>query len=399
MSEAIEKRALGAPVRRRVRRCRLPLGGWPWLAALVACGPNASSDQDSVLEESAASLLNRPGSEPASSLFGPYTLFEADPVRPIAVLERSGLVAVTNTVDGVLELLTPTRHSLEPCGAVPVGLQPVAAAVVGEARDRAELWVVNQLSDSVSVVSLDPRSCKGEVVRTLAVGDEPRDIVVASDSQGRKRVFVATAHRGQQHPSEGARLAVDLVTPPDEKLERGLADVLVFDPDAPDARPAVINLFADRPRALAVAEGVVYAASFFSGNRTTVIPAQTVTARGLASLQGLLALDADGAPIERGGELQLAPGAQGRAIAGGLPAVAGSGRCLADPRDEDDNFSLLKLCAKTDAEQHLQRVIVQQPGAPNPRSSPRATAGCSAPISRRSRPRCSPPAWPQRSRN
>jgi hypothetical protein len=366
MSEAIENEAPGASVDGRMRRRSLPLGGWPWLAVLTACGPTSASEQSLGLSESASSLINHPESEAAAAQAGPYTLFEADPVRPIAVLERSGLVAVTNTVDNYLELLAPTRRTVEACGAVSVGLQPVAVAVIDEGRDRAELWVVNQLSDSVSVVALDTRNCKAEVIRTLAVGDEPRDIVVASDSQGNQRVFVATAHRGQQHPSAGARLATDLVTPPSEKLERGLADVLVFDPRAPDAPPAVVNLFADRPRALAVADGVVYAASFFSGNRTTVIPAQTVTARGLASLQGVLALDADGAPIEQGGELALAPGAQGRVIEGGLPAVAGSGRCLADPRDQGDDFQLLKLCAETDAQQHLQRVLVQQPGAANP---------------------------------
>ena len=120
MSEAIEKGALGARVRRRVCRRALPLGGWPWLALLAACGPNSSSEEALGLEESASSLLNRPQSETAAANAGPYTLFEADPVRPIAVLERSGLVAVTNTVDNSLELLAPTRRTVEACGAVPV---------------------------------------------------------------------------------------------------------------------------------------------------------------------------------------------------------------------------------------------------------------------------------------
>src|SRR5688572_17395989 len=39
-----------------------------------------------------------------------YTLFEADPVRPIAVLEESGWVVVTNTFDDQLELLKPQHN-------------------------------------------------------------------------------------------------------------------------------------------------------------------------------------------------------------------------------------------------------------------------------------------------
>src|SRR5262245_60016841 len=63
------------------------------------------------------------GAEPAAD----YTLFEVGPVRPVAVLGSSGLVAVTNTVDDYLELLKPVEPSgLERCGAVKVGMRPVA---------------------------------------------------------------------------------------------------------------------------------------------------------------------------------------------------------------------------------------------------------------------------------
>ena len=39
-----------------------------------------------------------------------------------------------------------------------------------------EIWVVNHLSDSVSIV--DPTASPPQVVRTLPVGDEPNDILV-----------------------------------------------------------------------------------------------------------------------------------------------------------------------------------------------------------------------------
>jgi DNA-binding beta-propeller fold protein YncE len=95
---------------------------------------------------------------------------------------------------------------------VPVGLEPVAVA----ARTDSEIWVVNHLSDSVSVVHLAPLGLAGRVVRTLLVGDEPRDIVFAGPD--RKRAFITTAHRGQNVPYDP-----QLTTP-----GVGRADVWVF---------------------------------------------------------------------------------------------------------------------------------------------------------------------------
>jgi len=352
--------------RRRGRR-RLALGkstsAWVLTLLATACG-SAESDGPSLLVDQGLTIDGGQAERRPSA--SAYTLFEADPVRPIAVLERSSLVAVTNTNDGYLEILRPTQRSAEPCGAAQVGLSPVAVAVVDEGESSAELWVVNHLSDSVSVVTVDIASCRAEVTRTLPVGDEPRDIVVARDSAGRSRVFVATAHRGQHHPLESARLGTDLVHPPSQKAAPGLADVLVFDPGSPEAAPAVVNLFADRPRALAVADGVVYAASYLSGNQTTVIPAQTTAERGIESLNRVLARDEAGQLIERDGELALAPEAGSIAIEGGLPAVAGQGRCFSDPRDDAGTIAVQRLCVQTDAQNHPERVFVQAEGVVHP---------------------------------
>ncbi|MDA7518238.1 hypothetical protein N8529_00550 [bacterium] len=51
---------------------------------------------------------------------------------------------------------------------IPVGLLPVAVRL----RTPDEAWVVNELSDSISVVSLS----KGAVVKTIQTGDEPGDV-------------------------------------------------------------------------------------------------------------------------------------------------------------------------------------------------------------------------------
>ncbi len=111
---------------------------------------------------------------------------------------------------------------------MPVGLEPVAVA----ARTNTEVWVTNLLSDSVSIVTLTGTP---HVVRTLLVGDEPRDIVFAGHPA---RAFITTAHRGQQRtdPSiAGVPGAGDpqLTTPGVPR-----ADVWVFDPANLGATPS-----------------------------------------------------------------------------------------------------------------------------------------------------------------
>jgi len=291
-----------------------------------------------------------------------YTLFEADPVRPIAVLDQSGLIAVANTVDDFLELVTTEPDgSLRACGGVRVGLRPVALAVARQSREAAELWVVNHVSDSVSVVHVTTEDCAATLIDTLHVGDEPRDIVLAAGDDGVPNAFVTTAHRGQHHPVESAQSGRDLLTPPGEKAHAGLADVFVFDTNLRSLR-GVVNLFSDTPRALAAGDGVVYAAGFHTGNRTTAVMADRAIARGLEAIRPLLALEG-GAFVERDGELVLADGVAGVArMAGGMPAVIGQGRCLPDPRPERADRFFAQICVQTDAEQRVERVLLERDG-------------------------------------
>src|SRR5262249_28404038 len=162
-----------------------------------------------------------------------------------------------NTPDDRLEIFTVGVGGLAHAASVPVGLEPIAVA----ARTAGEVWVVNHLSDSVSIV--DVASTPPRVVRTLLVGDEPRDIVFAGP--GRNRAFIAGAPRGQTSPD-----APEL--PP---RGRGRADVWVFDATnlgsaLGGTRLTKVVLFGDTPRALAVSPdgGTVYAAAFHSGNQT-----------------------------------------------------------------------------------------------------------------------------------
>jgi DNA-binding beta-propeller fold protein YncE len=191
-----------------------------------------------------------------------YTLFESGQVRPLALSPSGRFLYAVNTPDNRLEVFQVGSGGLLHRASVPVGLEPVAVA----ARSDEEVWVVNHLSDSVSVVRLKADGQGGTVVRTLLVGDEPRDIVFAGPAKS--RAFITAAHRGQNAPFEPR-----LTTP-----GIGRADVWVFDANnlgtSLGGTPlTLVTLFADTPRALAVTPdgSRVYAAAFHSGNRTTVI--------------------------------------------------------------------------------------------------------------------------------
>ncbi|HEY6880850.1 MAG TPA: hypothetical protein VI299_22655, partial [Polyangiales bacterium] len=138
-----------------------------------------------------------------------YTLFESGQVRPLAI-EGKYLYAV-NTPDNRLEIFRTSGSSLSKVGSVVVGLEPVSVAV----RNDDEVWVVNHLSDSVSIVDVSSPE-KAYVKRTLLVGDEPRDIVFAGAK--RSRAFITTAHRGQNTGRDP-----ELTTP-----GIGRADVWIF---------------------------------------------------------------------------------------------------------------------------------------------------------------------------
>src|SRR5262249_40878836 len=123
-----------------------------------------------------------------------FVNFESGHVRPLALSPDGSRLFAGNTPDNRLEIYTVGAGGLTLVDEVPVGLEPVAVA----ARSSTEAWVVNLLSDSVSIVALDTTSALWRVTRTLLTCDEPRDIVFAGP--GGNRAFITTARRGQNCP-------------------------------------------------------------------------------------------------------------------------------------------------------------------------------------------------------
>jgi YVTN family beta-propeller protein len=197
-----------------------------------------------------------------------FVTFESGQVRPLALSPDGKMLVAANTPDGQLEVFNVGNGGISHAASIPVGLEPVAVAF----RNDAEVWVVNHLSDSVSIVDVATR----RVMRTLLVGDEPRDIVFAGP--GRNRAFITTAHRGQ-HLTHASLAGVPGAGDPQLTTAGvGRADVWVFDATNPGSALGgvplrIVRLFGDTPRGLAVsADGnTVYAAVFHSGNQTTVV--------------------------------------------------------------------------------------------------------------------------------
>ena len=189
-----------------------------------------------------------------------FTTFETGPVRPMAMSPDGTRLFAVNTPDSRLEIYTLGAGGPVHSASVPVGLEPCAVA----ARGNGEVWVVNHLSDSISIV--DVAATPPRVTRTLLVGDEPRDIVFAGSAGN--RAFITTAHRGQNSS----------VNPQLTTAGVGRADVWVFDAANLGATLGgtpltIVTLFGDTPRALAVTpdRSTVYAAIFHSGNKSTAI--------------------------------------------------------------------------------------------------------------------------------
>src|SRR5215831_9530692 len=164
-----------------------------------------------------------------------YVNFEGKQTSPIRLSPDGTRLFAVNTPDARLSVFDVT-HPSNPflIAEIPVGVEPVSV----NPRNNDEVWVVNEVSDSISVVSVSNRI----VVDTLYAKDEPTDVVFAGG-----RAFVSESRNNQ---------------------------IAVFDLTNHTLLTNIV-LLGQNPRALAVnTNGTkVYAAFALSGNRTTLVPA------------------------------------------------------------------------------------------------------------------------------
>ena len=172
--------------------------------------------------------------------------YESPHVHPIDLTPNNNTLVAVNTAAHRLEIYNVANGAMAYQGFVPVGLDPVSV----RARTNTEVWVVNHLSDSVSIVNLTTRT----VVRTLATDNEPADVVFAGSTP---RAFVSASEANK---------------------------INVFTLSNLDAAPTRINIVGEDPRALAVSPdgNTVYAAIFESGNGTTALSGGESVAAGNA---------------------------------------------------------------------------------------------------------------------
>src|SRR5262245_10240873 len=83
-----------------------------------------------------------------------FVNWESPPVHPVDMTPDGTTLLVTNTADDRLEIFTLGGPLPVRVASIPVGLDPVSV----RARTNGQAWVVNRVSDSVSVVDLAARN-------------------------------------------------------------------------------------------------------------------------------------------------------------------------------------------------------------------------------------------------
>ena len=172
-------------------------------------------------------------------VFANFEEAQTNPIRLSADGTRLFAVNTANASLSVFNVTKPASPSL--LAQIPVGLGPVSV----NPRTDDEVWVVNEVSNSISVVSVS----KGIVTNTIYVKPEPMDVVFAGVNQA----YVSVSRANQ---------------------------IAVIDTNT-EAVTSFIPVFGDNPRAMAVSPdgSTVYAAFALSGNATTLIP------QGIAPVQ------------------------------------------------------------------------------------------------------------------
>jgi len=163
-----------------------------------------------------------------------FVHFESGHVHPLAMTPDGTRLLAVNTADDQLAVFNVTGAAPVLVAEIPVGLEPVSVAV----RSNGEAWVVNQLSDDVSIVNLSTLNVRA----TLHVGDEPADVVFAGSPV---RAWVSVSE--------------------EDALK-------VFDPSNLAAAPQLVAIPARKPRSLSVSpDGASVFAAVFNGSHGATV--------------------------------------------------------------------------------------------------------------------------------
>lgn len=163
-----------------------------------------------------------------------FTHFEARHCHPIDHTPDGKLLLAVNAPEGRLSVFSCANPNQLPLliAEIPVGLEPVSV----RARSNGEAWVVNEVSDSVSIVNLDT----AQVSVTVPAADEPADVVFCDG-----KAFVSCARNNRIVVIDATTHAIHAGIPLDGMFPRSLT----LSPDG-------LRLFAG---------------CFLSGNNTTTL--------------------------------------------------------------------------------------------------------------------------------
>lgn len=106
-----------------------------------------------------------------------YSGFEARQTHPIALTPDGERLLAVHSEAASLSVFEVSGATVDlvKTAEIPVGLEPVSV----RARSNSEVWVVNEVSDSLTIILLNPDGT-GTVATTVATGDEPADVVFAA---------------------------------------------------------------------------------------------------------------------------------------------------------------------------------------------------------------------------
>ena len=163
----------------------------------------------------------------------PYVNWENHPVHALDISPDNNRLAIAHTADNRVQIFAIDMGYPVALGHIKVGIDPVSVRFNGN----DEIWVVNHISDSITIIDFVTKKVKA----TLMTKDEPFDVVFANN-----KAFVSCSQANQ---------------------------VMVYDLNDLTKTATIVDIMAEDPRAMTVNNdgSKVYIASFESGNKSTIL--------------------------------------------------------------------------------------------------------------------------------